>query len=107
MPTDTSDMKKRLVSALLIVFSLTGTQADAAAITNLSSVTQVVEVEESGGFKSHEIKAGTTFRMTGKIRVKHNAQITMIDEDEEYAIWKDGVMGPQRSINRSTGSAFR
>lgn len=74
----------------------------AAAVTNLDHTTHKIILVEGDGNKSIEIKAGDTFRLVGRIKLIYRDREIVIDSDEEYAIWKDGTIGPQRHIKRNS-----
>src|ERR1700679_537247 len=82
-----------LICLTAVVFPLA---AQAAVITNLDDKPQTVEVEMSGGFKPVVIAAGETWRVQGKAVVRFRDRQVQMNEDEEYAIWKDGTFGPQK-----------
>lgn len=86
-------------TAVIAWFSVIYTQgALAAVITNLDETPRVIQKEEGGGFVPQEIKAGETFRVAGALKIRYNGRELRIDADEEYAIWKDGTLGPQKRL---------
>jgi len=77
--------------------------AYAAAITNLDKNTRHIVVIEGKDRKSVEIKAGETYRAVGQIKVMYHRYEIVIDSTDEYAIWSDGTLGPQKRMRTGRG----
>lgn len=92
---------------LLILFlSLSASQAWAAAITNLSDEPKTFSYGELDGEKIITIPPGQTFRIPGTVTFRYGDRETRIEDDEEYAIWKDGAFGPQKRIRCNSSFGF-
>jgi hypothetical protein len=78
-------------------------QAQAAAIVNLASTSQTVEIEIAGNYRPIVIERWRTWRVIGPARVRYEGRVSYIEDDEEYAIWNDGTFGPQRRERRGIG----
>lgn len=88
-----------LLSALIgLGFIVNGFSAHAANITNLSGHDLAIEVATAQGFEPVVIAKDTTYSAVGKLRMRFRGKDTLIEENEEYAIWPDGTFGPQRRI---------
>lgn len=74
--------------------------AMAGAISNLSDVQHVVEIQTSSGYIPHAIRPGEYFTIQGRAKVKFEGREFYLDHDMEYTIWQDGSFGPQRRIKR-------
>lgn len=94
-------IKKKLlpISLFLMVSCVFAGGVQAAAITNLSDKKQVVDVESVHGYLPREIEVDRTYRAMGNIRVLFNGKITYIEAHEEYVIWPDGTLQPQKSTH--------
>jgi hypothetical protein len=91
----------------MLIFALISaicTQAEAAAITNLTPHEQVFELEEGNGFVRQAVAPGATWRVHARVWVRFGARAFLMGENEEYAIWNDGEIGPQRSNARGVRS---
>lgn len=75
--------------------------AQAAAITNLTEKPQVIEIRVRDEFATYVIEPGRTFRTVGYIEVRQqgNERYTHIRNNEEFAIWENGGIWPQRRFN--------
>lgn len=91
---------------LVLLLGLSTTEAQAAAISNLSKEPQTVSYGVWGGKKTVVIPPGRTFRLPGTVTFLYDGRETTIDDEEEYAIWEDGVFGPQRRIRRHSSFGF-
>ena len=88
---------------ILGIFIFLGDEAKAAVITNLSDKTQIIEQESFDGFSPVSIKPYETYRVPGQIKVRYAGYETTIEFDEEYAIWNDGSLSPQKLDRHSNG----
>jgi len=92
-------LHKTLIKMLLLLFlfiTVTGT-ANAADIQNLSGKPQTIEVKgESGEYETITVDSGDNYRLPGLMRVRRGEQEVTIHHDEQFVIWSDTVMGPQR-----------
>lgn len=77
--------------------------AQAAAITNMQDVPQVMELRVHEGVQTFTIEPGMTWRKIGNVEVRRQGQdrFIYIYNNEEYAIWKNGGPWPQRRINNT------
>ena len=87
---------------MLMLALLLPASANAMAITNLSGVPQTVEIRRSAEFEPIVIAPDATLRLMGRYEVRMNDHVKTINEDEEFAIWKDGLLQPQRRIDRTS-----
>lgn len=71
-----------------------------AAITNLSGIPQNFTIVDTYPKSVITIPPGQTFRTLGKTSFRYQNRQLHIEDNEEYAIWRDGTFGPQRRINR-------
>ncbi len=94
------------VRLFIFLLSLSASESYAAAITNLSSEPKTVSYEEWGGKKTVIIQPGRTFRLPGTVTFLYDGRESRIDDEEEYAIWEDGVFGPQRRLRRNSAFGF-
>ncbi len=76
--------------------------AQALAITNLSGVPQTVEIHDGDNFVPQLIAEGATLRLIGRYEVRMNDSIKTIERDEEYVIWPDGRLQPQKKRNNNS-----
>jgi hypothetical protein len=81
------------------IHALCSSLAHAAAITNLSEEPRQIEMRSGSGYILYTIKAQETWRVPGKATIRYQNSEFRIDENEEYAIWRDGVLGPQKRVN--------
>lgn len=82
------------------------TPAMAAAITNLSGVPQTVSFMEWGRERAVTIAPNETLRMFGNVTFLYQGREVRINENEEYAIWRDGTLGLQRTFKRRSLSGL-
>jgi hypothetical protein len=88
---------------ILGIFIFLGNEVKAAVITNLSDKTQIIEQESFDGFLPVSIKPYETYRVPGQIKLHYAGRETTIGFDEEYAIWGDGNLGPQKLDRHTNG----
>lgn len=93
--------------AVLILSLLVAGQAHAASITNLSDKEQQLQLETAQGWLPVVIKPNATWRENGQFRVRFNDREFFLNAYEEYAIWQDGYMGPQRLLFNQSGRTLR
>ena len=77
------------------------TKAQAAVITNLAEHTEQFEVQTSKGFEPVTIAAGETWRLPGIVRVRYRGREILINDVDEYALWGQDGLGPQRRLSYS------
>jgi hypothetical protein len=77
-------------------------RASAAAITNLDDEPQTIMLECCGN-PSVTIAPCETWHMLGKAKIRYHGRELSIGVNEEYAIWKDGNIGPQRYLRGGAG----
>lgn len=82
---------------LYIVLANVPLTAEAAVITNLSQKNQVIKESSPAGWETVSIAANETYRVQGRIKILFDGREITIGHDEEYAIWNDGTIGPQRA----------
>lgn len=90
---------------VFIVNSACSELAQAAAIANLSPQVRRIEIKTARGFQPEDIEPGRTWRLAGRVTVRYDGEEYDIDQTEEYAIWNDGVLGPQKRISSHTNSS--
>jgi len=88
---------------ILGIFIFWGNEAKAAVITNLSDKPQTIEQDSFSGFKPVTIAHYETYRVPGQIKIRYAGYETTIEFDEEYAIWNDGSLSPQKLDRHSDG----
>lgn len=71
-----------------------------AAITNLSGMPQSFIITDANPERVVTIAPGQTFRTLGKSSFRYQNRQLHIEDNEEYAIWRDGTFGPQRRMHR-------
>ena len=84
----------------MLLIAMASFDAQAATLTNLDTQAHVVEIKTPGGTRLQEIRPGETFRAVGDITVRFDGYETRIEEKMEFAIWKGGVLGPQKMRNK-------
>ncbi len=89
-----------------IALSLIGDSCWAAAIVNLSSEPQTIQFSQWQGGASVTISPKQAWRVPGRVAVWYGGREVHIDEEEEFAIWKTGELGPQRRMMRRSHSGF-
>ena len=89
-----------LISSSLSLISLS---AHAAAIWNLTDKPVQFELETADGYKPFTIEPGRRYFQPGKARFRYQERIVYIEHHEEYAIWPDGAIGPQRRMRQRGG----
>lgn len=104
-------MRKRGFITLFFIALLSHGTAYAAAITNLDDVPQTIELLTFNGYETVVIPPGSTWRVGGKAKVRYHGRELFIEQDMEFAIWKNretgGDLGPQRHLkNWSRGSSI-
>lgn len=88
-------MNKFLFHSIIVAGCLAGTAGRAATVYNLSGDSQVIEVKTSEGFQPVTIENNRSYHAMGKLTMRYNWQEYTIAVNEDYAIWPDGVFGPQ------------
>jgi len=79
--------------------------AEAAVITNLDSKLQSIEISATDGdFHTVSIASNETYRVPGKLVVRYHGREVHMNNDEEYAIWKDDEFGPQMRETHGKGN---
>lgn len=96
-------MKYVSLTCSFLALSMVASHSFAAAITNLDTNARKVVLVEGSEYKSIEIKAGETFRRIGSLKVMYHGYEIVIDSADEYAIWKDGTLGPQKRMRTGRG----
>ena len=88
---------------LAALFCLFANGSHAAAITNLSGRTQVIEVEDRSdpsGFSPVAIEDGMTARLGyGDVTVRFRGHRSRLEYNIDYAILEQGGISPQRTRN--------
>ena len=72
--------------------------AQAAMVSNLTDKPKTLLIQRYGGWDSVTLEAGRSWRTLGRVTILFNAHEIVIEEDKEYAIWSDDVIGPQRTL---------
>src|SRR5688572_26800415 len=88
---------------LFILMTSCATSAQAAVITNLENAPVTIEVESGDGYKPVTIDSYATWRVQGKVRVRYKDRESWISNDEEYAIWQNSGLGPQKRSSQHGG----
>lgn len=89
-----------LVRTALSLWALTAviasaSSAHAASILNLSGQPQTVELRTAQGYVPTQIAPNGRWYVAGNAYIRFRDRETYIEDNEEYAIWKD-AFGPQR-----------
>lgn len=95
--TRTKSKKLLLAGA---IFMLGSSGAEAAVISNVTDAPVTIEIKTADGFKPVVIETGRTWRTIGSAYVRYNGATTYVEDAQEYAIWKDAGLSPQRRLNR-------
>jgi hypothetical protein len=94
----------RRAAPLTLAFALNAAisaSAYAAVISNLSTTPQSLEAGETEStLQPVTIQPSATYRVTGKLVVRYSGKLIHMEENEEYAIWKDGEISLQRHEGR-------
>jgi hypothetical protein len=85
---------------LTLFFLMSTSPAYCAAITNLSKEPQSVSFREWKGETTVNILPGRTLRIPGDVTFRYQERELRIEDNEEYAIWETGIIGPQRRLKR-------
>lgn len=72
--------------------------AQAAAVTNLSSEDVVVQLKVADGLEEVIIESMRTWRKPGDVIFEYEGNDYRVLSYEEYAIWENGTIGPQRAL---------
>ncbi len=88
----------RLAALLLSVCIASPNAAYAAAIVNITDNDTPMEVKIGQEWKPITIRAGGRFFIRGDARFRWKNREVYIQYDEEYALWPDGMLGPQRKL---------
>ncbi len=78
-------------------------RAEAAAITNLSESPKRIEMRVYGGFTPVVIAPGETWRVIGMAVIRYDGVEFHIADNEEFAVWPDGLLAPQRRLRHISG----
>lgn len=98
-------MRPFTLFVLLNVACAAASPATAAVITNLSDTPQTVSFPYWKQQSAATIAPGETLRIPGRMTVRYQGDEVLIDDNQEYAIWKDGTFSSQRRSRQN--SAFR
>jgi len=93
--------KRFIATALLASACVHSPHAQAAAISNLSDRPQTIRFSVWRAEREVTIQPGHTWRIAGRLTALYQGREIRIDDNEEYAIWKDGQIGPQRRFKRN------
>jgi hypothetical protein len=77
--------------------------AHAASITNMDDKPRVIEFKRGAQYVTEEIKPGDTWRVAGDVTVRFEGSETRIEDNKEFAIWRDGSFGPQKTRDTNRG----
>lgn len=94
-------MLRALIAFCVSVFVAQGAQA--AAVTNLADEAQTIEIADGNAWKQVTIAHWETWRSPFDVKVRYRGREFMMHFYEDYAIWKDGTMGPQRTMYSAGG----
>jgi hypothetical protein len=74
----------------------------AATLINVDSQPKQFEFKQSGGYQTIDLAAGAIWRYPGNVWIRFNQREIMINADEEFAIWNDTTLGPQRRFGNGS-----
>lgn len=96
VPADKRPRSVRVASLWIgLAFLVNPSMVQAAAVINLSHVPRKIEVLNGNEVTPVVIEAGRKHEVIGTMKLRYHGQEFYIDSYEEYAIWKDGLLGPQ------------
>lgn len=90
---------KAILSLFLLIAAV---DAHAASIVNLDTIPYDLDVEIAGRKQTVSIEPNARWDSNmHPIRVNIGKRVTTLDPDMEYAIWKGGVLTPQRQLKQN------
>ena len=94
---------RKFAMLYLLFVALVPAYAHAAAITNLDEKAHELEANN----QKITIAAEETWRIPGEVTINYQGREIHMEETDEYAIWNDHELGPQRHVNPGGGLTFR